>query len=107
MTDTTHLIKTWGGQVTTSRQFWETEPQIVLYGLKRHCEDGIKKHGGVPIEFKHKADDDVHVSEDGTPQQITRINAAYTFFMPNESAEQTLRKMAINEAQSEWYEDDE
>jgi hypothetical protein len=32
--------------------------------------------------------------------------ASYTFFMPNESEEQTLRKMAINEAQSEWYEDD-
>ena len=106
MTDTTHIIKTWGGSVTTSRHFWETEQQIVIDGLKRHCEDGIKNYGGIPIEFKYRSDDDLHVDDDGTPHQITRIMASYTFFMPNESEEQTLRKMAINEAQSEWYEDD-
>ena len=107
MTESTHLLKPYAVAVEVSKQNWQTMQHLVQDNLekelRRQCaHQGLTIHN---ISFMHA--ESVHISEDGVMYETVQAACKALVYQLNESAEQTLHKMRIDEAQQDWQQEDE
>lgn len=107
MTESTHLLKPYAVAVEVSKENWQTMQHLVQDNLekelRRQCaHQGLTIHN---ISFMHT--ESTHISEDGVMYETVQAACKALVYQLNESAEQTLHKMRIDEAQQDWTEEDE
>lgn len=106
MTESTHLLKPYAMQVEVSKDNWRTMQHLVQDNLekelRRHCaQQGLSIHS---INHLHR--ESVHISEDGVMYETIIAACTALLYQLNESADQSVRKINIDDAQREWFEDD-
>lgn len=106
MTESTHLLKPYAVAVEVSKQNWQTMQHLVQDNLekelRRQCaHQGLTIHN---ISFMHT--ESMHITEDGLMYETVQAACKALVYQLNESAEQTLHKMRIDNAQSDWQQDD-
>jgi hypothetical protein len=94
-------------QVEVSKQNWQAMQHLVQDNLetelRRQCaHQGLTIHS---ISFMHT--ESIHISEDGVMYETVQAACKALVYQLNESAEQTLHKIRIDEAQREWLDDDD
>lgn len=106
MSESTHLLKPYAVAVEVSKQNWQTMQHLVQDNLekelRRQCAyQGLTIHN---ISFIHT--ESAHISEDGVMYETVQAACKALVYQLSESAEQTVRKTVIDDAQSDWQEDD-
>lgn len=107
MTESTHLLKPYAVAVEVSKENWQAMQHLVQDNLekelRRQCaHQGLTIHN---ISFMHT--ESVHISEDGVMYETVQAACKALVYQLSESAEQTLHKMRIDEAQQHWQEEDD
>lgn len=107
MSESTHLLKPYAVTVEVSKENWQAMQHLVQNNLetelRRQCfQKGLTIHN---ISFMHT--ESVHISEDGVMYETVQAACKALVYQLNESAEQTLHKMRIDEAQQDWTDEDE
>ena len=108
MTRTTeHLLREYAVTMETSKETYETMANVMRDVLERQLHIETQQIGMTIQGVSHRNEAALVILEDGTPVEIVRLACVATGFMSAESAEQTLRKIEIANAQSEWFEEDD
>lgn len=107
MTESQHLLKPYAVAVEVSKQGWQSMQHLVQDNLekelRRQCaHQGLTIHN---ISFMHT--ESMHITEDGIMMETVQAACKALVYQLSESAEQSVRKIAIDDAQQEWIDEDE
>jgi hypothetical protein len=108
MTTSEHLIRTIARETQVSATTFD-QPDIMRYitdELKQLIQEDAEQQHITITHLEIRTAPDFTTGEDGVWHQFYRVAAVAQGFMRFESAKQTLRKIDIANAQSDWTEDD-
>jgi len=106
MTESTHLLKQYATQVEVSKEGWQTMQHLVQDNLERELRRQCAQKGLILHSVNHQHRESMHITEEGTLIETVIVVCSALVYHLNESAEQTLHKIDIANAQSDWTEDD-
>jgi hypothetical protein len=106
MTTTEHLLRQYAVTMDISKQHFESMHEFMRDEIERRLRIETEQISMNVQSIKHHATPSVIFTEDGEPIEIVKLACIATGFMPVESAEQTLRKIEIDNAQAEWTEEE-
>jgi hypothetical protein len=106
MTTSQHLLRQYAVTTEISKLQHETMPDVMTDVLERQLRMETSAIGMTIQSISHRHQPSLFICEDGTVLPIVKLACIATGYMSDESAEQTLRKIHIANAQSDWTEDD-
>jgi len=106
MTTSQHLLRQYAVTMEVSKLAFETIADVMRSTLQRQLQMETEQIGMTVHKIEHRDIPATFITDDGEPVEIVKLACVATGYMSDESAEQTLRKLAIQEAQSDWTEDD-
>jgi hypothetical protein len=106
MTESTHLLKQYATQVEVSKEGWQTMQHLVQDNLEKELRRQCAQNGLTVHSINHQHRESMHITEEGTLIETVIAFCSALVYQQNESAEQTLRKIDIANAKSDWTEDD-
>lgn len=106
MTTTEHLLRQYAVTMDISKQHFELVHEFMRDEIERRLRIETEQFSMNVQSIMHHATPAVIFTEDGEPIEIVKLSCVATGFMPAESAEQTLRKIEIDNAQAEWTEEE-
>jgi hypothetical protein len=106
MTTSEHLLRQYAVTTEISKLQHETMSAVMTDVLERQLRMETSAIGMTVHSVTHRAEPTLIFMEDGEPVEIVKLACIATGYMSDESAEQTLRKIDIANAQSDWTEDD-
>lgn len=107
MSESTHLLKPYAMQVEVSKDNWRTMQHLVQDKLEKELRRNCAQQGLTVHTINHLHRESVHISEDGVMFETIIAACTALVYQLSESAEQTLHKISIDDAQREWTEEDE
>lgn len=107
MTESTHLVKQFAVTMEISPLQFEKIGEFMRQVLKEQLDRETESIGMAITDVRHRQDFVTHISEEGMPYEVVRLACIASGYLTAESAEQTLRKIEIANAQSEWLDEDE
>jgi hypothetical protein len=107
MTESTHLLKQYAMQVEVSKEGWQTMQHLVQDNLEKELRRQCAHKGLTVHSINHQHKESIHITEEGTLIETVIVFCSALVYQLNESAEQTLRKIEIDNASSEYFEDDD
>lgn len=102
-----HLLRQYAVTMEVSKQQFETMQDFMRDVLERQLRTETQQIGMTIQSVSHRHESALVILEDGTPVEIMKMACVAIGFMSAESAEQTLRKIEIDNASSEYFEDDD
>lgn len=107
MTESTHLLKQYAMQVEVSKEGWQTIQHLVQDNLEKELRRQCAHKGLTVHSINHQHKESMHITEEGTLIETVIVVCSALVYQFSESAEQTLRKIEIDNASSEYFEDDD
>ena len=107
MSESTHLLKQYATQVEVSKEGWQTMQHLVQDNLEKELRRQCAQQGLTVHSINHLHRESVHITEEGTLIETVIAFCSALVYQLSESAEQTLHKMRIDEAQQDWTDEDE
>jgi len=105
MTTSEHLLRQYAVTMEISKLQYDTMYDFTRDVLERQLRTETQQIGMTIQSISHRHEEALVILEDGTPVEIMKMACVATGFMSAESSEQTLRKIQIDNAQSEWTEE--
>lgn len=106
MTESQHLMKQYATQVEVTKEGWQSMQHIMQDNIEKELRRQCAQQGLTVHSVKHLHRESMHITEEGVLMETVIAFCTALVYQHNESAEQTLRKIAIDDAQSDWQEDD-
>ncbi len=105
--DKQHLLRQYAVTMEISKLQFETLDQVMREVLERQLQMETQQIGMTVQSISERAEPALVFSEDGEPMEIVKLTCVATGYMSAESAQQTLRKIEIDNARKEWIEADD
>ena len=106
MTESTHLLKQYATQVEVSKEGWRTMQHLVQDNLEKELRRQCAQKNLTVHSINHLHKESTHITEQGTLIETVIAYCSALVYQLSESAEQTARKIAIDDAESDWQDDD-
>jgi hypothetical protein len=106
---TEHLIRTLARETQVSAMMFD-QPDIMRFvteELTHHLHQDAQRYRMTITKMNIRTNADFTIDEDGVMHKFYRVAAVAQGYMPDESVEQALRKIDIDNASSEYFEDDD
>lgn len=107
MTQSQHLLKQYAVVVEVSKEGWQTMQHLVQDNLEKELRRQCAQQGLTIQSISHMHTESMHITEEGALIETVQAACKALVYQLNESAEQSVRKIAIDEAQQEWIDEDE
>ncbi len=102
-----HLLRQYVVTMEVSKPQYDIMGDFMRDVLERQLRTETQQIGMVIRSISHRHEEALIILEDGTPVEVVKLACVATGFMSAESAEQTLRKIQIDNAQTEWTEEND
>ena len=104
---TEHLLRQYAVTMEVSKSQFDIMQDFLRETLERQLRIETQQIGMTIKSISHRQEPALIILDDGTPIEIIKLACVATGFMSAESAEQTLRKIEIANAEAEWFEEDD
>jgi hypothetical protein len=106
---TEHLLRTLVKEMQISSTTFEQADlmNFVTEELKQHLQEDAQRYHMTITRIDIRTAPDFIIDDDGIMRQFYRVAAVAQGFMPDESAQQTIRKIDIDNARHDWIDEDD
>lgn len=105
MTESQHLLKPYAVTMEVSKEGWQTMQHILQDQLEKELRRQCTQQGMTIHNISHMHTEALHITDEGRMVETVKAACKALVYQLDESAEQTLHKMRIDEAQQNWQEE--
>lgn len=105
MRETTHLLRQYAVTMEVTPSTFQAIGEALRRSLENRLQEETQRIGMAITDTQHRQQVRTHITEDGELFELIQMACIATGYLTAESAEQTLHKMRIAEAQQEWVDE--